>query len=681
VIPRPSQRIRAWLFPLLLTALAVPTVAAGRPVSPQLVPDALTAPGEGPAARDAHTAIYDSLDDRLIVFGGWDRNTNFNDLWALSLAGTPTWTQLTPAGTPPSGRRFQSVIYDPARHRMVMFGGYTGETYVNEVWALSLDSTLTWTMLTPAGTPPHERYRQTTIYDPVQDRMIMFGGWWSGINYNDVWALSLDSTLTWTELTPEGVPPKPRYSHTAVYDPIRGRMVVFGGVEDGFFHDTWALSLGATPAWTELTPEDPLPHSRYVHSAIYDAVRDRMVVFGGYDGEIYRNDAWALSLGGVPAWTQLQPVGELPGGRFGHTAVYDAVHDRMVTFGGFSDPTFFNDVWGLSLGDTTAWAPLVLPGLSTLIVHATHGNVTQDPLPNGGTYAYGTPVLLTAIPDPGYRFMGYHGDVEVQTDTVTIVMAGDRSVTADFAPDSVTLTIAAVHGAIVASPPSVDGRYVIGTPVLLTATADAGYHFLDFHGDVEALTDTVTVTMAGDHSVTADFAPDSVSLTVNTANGSVAESPLASDGRYAYGTAVLLTATPVEGYGFLGFSGDVEAQSDTVTVIMTGDRMITATFQASTGVGGARPSVTVLMPAMPNPFQRSATLAFALARGGAVRLAVYGVDGRRVRTLVDGAREPGQYRAGWDGRDDAGQPVPAGVYYARLEAPDRAQSRMVLRLR
>ena len=50
-------------------------------------------------------------------------------------------------------------------------------------------------------------------------------------------------------------------------------------------------------------------------------------------------------------------------------------------------------------------------------------------------------------------------------------------------------------------------------------------------------------------------------------------------------------------------------------------------------------------------------------------MAVYGVDGRRVRTLVHDTREAGEYRVMWDGRGDHGEVVQAGVYYVRLTAP------------
>ena len=115
---------------------------------------------------------------------------------------------------------------------------------------------------------------------------------------------------------------------------------------------------------------------------------------------------------------------------------------------------------------------------------------------------------------------------------------------------------------------------------------------------------------------------------------------------------------------------------------MTGDKTVTANFPATAVIAGnARPAVTLLMPAMPNPFRQSATLVFSIARGGPVDLAVYSVDGRRVRTLVRESREPGEYRATWDGRDDGGNPISAGVYYARLETVDQSLTRVTTHLK
>jgi hypothetical protein len=162
-----------------------------------------------------------------------------------------------------------------------------------------------------------------------------------------VWALSLAGSPAWSQLAPAGSSPSARYAHTAIYDPVRDRMVVFGGYDGDRRNDVWALSLAGSPAWSELTPAESPLAARYWHTAIYDPVRDRMVMFAGYDGT-QRNDVWALSLAGSPAWSDLTPAAA-SSARFYHTAIYDPVGDRMVVFAGY-DGSFRNDAWALAWG-------------------------------------------------------------------------------------------------------------------------------------------------------------------------------------------------------------------------------------------------------------------------------------------------------------------------------------------
>src|SRR5439155_27297482 len=133
-------------------------------------------------------------------------------------------------------------------------------------------------------------------YDSVRDRMVVFWGYDGAGPRNDVWVLSLAGSPAWNALAPAGRSPDARYRHTAIYDPAGDRMVVFGGNDRTLRNDVWALSLGGSPAWSALLAAGSSPAGRSDHAAIYDPVRDRMVVFGGYGGG-YRNDVWALRWG------------------------------------------------------------------------------------------------------------------------------------------------------------------------------------------------------------------------------------------------------------------------------------------------------------------------------------------------------------------------------------------------
>ena len=87
------------------------------------------------------------------------------------------------------------------------------------------------------------------------------------------------------------------------------------------------------------------------------------------------------------------------------------------------------------------------------------------------------------------------------------------------------------------------------------------------------------------------------------------------------------------------------------------------------GVAGNRPArLLQLRQNAPNPFAGRTTIGFDLARGEHVTLRVFDVTGRVVRTLANGAEmQPGSHRVEWDGRDDRGAKLGAGLYFCRLE--------------
>ncbi len=378
----------------------------------ELAPD-----GPLPSPRQRHTAIYDPTLDRMIVFGGSDANgTELDEVWALSLGGTLAWAQLSPGGTPPPARAYHAAVHDPASNRMLVFGGSDGsvtDDLLDDLWALSLDEPVQWASISPPEAPPDARFGHAAVYDPVGDRMLVLSGgfattppfdtWeltldgeehWSALPpgvgpspaadyvsiYDpprerlivlvrsapiEVWSLSLAGTPGWTRLLPTGGPPPDRRAQSAIFDPVRDRLVMFGGqdiVTSSPLGDVWTLSLTGTPEWSEIIVDAPGDPTRTDHTAIYDPIRDRMVVFGGFNGTSYLRNVWVLSLAGEPTWTQLAPTGTKPLARAEHAAIYDPGGDRMIVFAGRNATPGLNDTWALSLDGTTSWARIATSG-------------------------------------------------------------------------------------------------------------------------------------------------------------------------------------------------------------------------------------------------------------------------------------------------------------------------------
>ncbi len=137
--------------------------------------------------------------------------------------------------------------------------------------------------------------------------------------------------------------------------------------------------------------------------------------------------------------------------------------------------------------------------------------------------------------------------------------------------------------------------------------------------------------------------------------------------------ATLLTQTyEVVGWHFDYAVGDPEDHNDVFRdeqTIPTDARPVLA------------PAVLVLRSAMPNPFNPSVTIRFALPRRGRARLVVHDVRGRVVTTLVDALRDAGEHRSVWDGLDVHGKKLASGVYFARLTFDDEMRTQKLVLLR
>ena len=285
--------------------------------------------------RGEHGAIYDSLRARMIVFGGRNVSSSFNDVWVKSLLGSGAWQQLTTSGTPPSARYNPAVVYDKLRDRMLVFGGRTGGfSPLSDCFALTLSGTPTWSALpsNPFFTSGGDRFG---IYDAPRDRLVVVD---PDIG---VFALTLSGTPTWSQLTNALPPNTGSFGYTLIRDSARDKMVTFGGWIPSnnpyiYFNAVNEFSF-ATNSWTTLSATNP-PHARSHSAAIYDPLRSRMVMFGGYYYEAgtdhWVNDVWALPLGTTPAWSQLTPSGSVPSPRSGVSGVYDSIDDALATFGG-----------------------------------------------------------------------------------------------------------------------------------------------------------------------------------------------------------------------------------------------------------------------------------------------------------------------------------------------------------
>jgi len=130
-----------------------------------------------------------------------------------------------------------------------------------------------------------------------------------------------------------------------------------------------------------------------------------------------------------------------------------------------------------------------------------------------------------------------------------------------------------------------------------------------------------------------------------------------------------------EVYGGQCISHVAVAPGETV-VLHIGNGASTSSSNAGVASSGV-PERAAIQDLGPNPFTQSTTIALAIPRQAKSHLAVYDVQGRVVRTLVNGVLEAGIHPITWDGRTDSGNRAAVGVYFAKFESGGQKSVRRI----
>ena len=333
--------------------------------------------GTLPPPRDFPGLIYDTAAKRLVLWGGWSTN---NDTWLYDAVGggwtslpspetlydhwgpgfvwaesagravlfsgnlkyaTWEWESATEAWSqttntsPPTQRG--SMAWDPARERVVMLTGRKLYEWLGHTWSQSGGE-----LTTAAGLV----WKQTELAsDPVDGTVLAFGGkYTSGQVMNGTWRWD-GEIQTWTEMVPATTSPPAMAEHALVYHPVRGTVMLLTSVQVPGSLQLWEWS-NATLDWALVPVSGSKPSARRAHSAAYDPVRGRLVTFSGATSNGMTDDVWEWDHTTLK-WTQVTPDGSGPAPRLGYAMAWDPVRKRVVVHGG-NNPVksdSYHDTW------------------------------------------------------------------------------------------------------------------------------------------------------------------------------------------------------------------------------------------------------------------------------------------------------------------------------------------------
>ncbi len=296
-------------------------------------------PPHKPSGRSGFAATWDAGSRQLMLFGGSHTPELFGDTWFYDGVD---WTYVTPDPYYPPDLGGHNMEYDPSSQTTVLYGGV-------ESSCMSTDTYLwdgqTWSCYNLSPNPGQVS-RHCMAYFADHDGIVLYGGRkWDGPAYfNDKMWVFRDQT--WNELTPPVVP-GPRSSATMVYDSIRGRLMLFGGVSADYNDppyqewedETWEYD-GST--WYQVFP-DHHPPGLWGFGMAFDSCRGVAVLFGGCAENGYYDKTWEYD--GVD-WTRIEPATTNPARRKELRLTFDQRRCRVVMHGGVQNlEPGFDETW------------------------------------------------------------------------------------------------------------------------------------------------------------------------------------------------------------------------------------------------------------------------------------------------------------------------------------------------
>lgn len=275
--------------------------------------------------------------------------------------------------------------------------------------------------------------------------------------------------------------------------------------------------------------------------------------------------------------------------------VYYSDESTSVVYGSFFlNETALVGTWSIQLGiyKSCKWQWSTDYGrIAYFTVTDANFTLTTDVVGNGSVfvdpelsyYPFGTLVNLNAIPDSGWSFSHWTGDLISTNNYETIIMNCNKSVNAHFIQNQYELNISVIGNGTIIKEPNQE-FYVYGDIVNLTCFPGLGWIFDHWEGNISGNENPAFIMIDENKDVTAVFIESLYTLTVNIdGDGVVDVNPL---GSYYFGDIVSLNAIANNGSVFKNWTGDIESTNSSETIIIDSNKTVTAHFIKSQEGGG-----------------------------------------------------------------------------------------------
>ena len=569
-----------------------------------IIPDASSS---HPTANYRMKMAYDAVNDTMVCFNGQFYNgsgsEDVNETWTFN--GT-SWTDRTATANQPTFRKDYALSTGPDGY-VYLYGGYSGSTDYFGVYRWTGSA---WVNVIADDTTSHPTAngKMFMARDVNNNEMLLARGAYYDSSYIEVYETWSFASNTWTNKNPAISPTFPRDQSQMSTGPD-GQVYFYGGYKNDsgtytYYKDLWKWN-GTN--WEDITPATSptisyfyIPGSYYQCMA-YDSVNNELVLFGGMyrdtvgDQDVQVNETWVYSLGapslnvsctgGVGSFTIDGPASFNGGSDFTGSSYNSNVPEGSYTITFQAESGYVIEVESTSFPETNPTTYNISgAGSHTVTGHyySATNNVAVSSTAGGSTDKDGNnpvarhgSITISASPQTGYHFTGWSGDASGTTNPLTISdITSAQNITANFAINQYSVNVSSTAGGST----NRDGANLVnhGSTFTITSTADTGYDFSGWSGGANGTDNPITITVTSNLNITANFAIKSYTVNVSSGTGGSTD----KDGANTVNHGSTLTITPSEstGYHFTGWSGDAGGTANPLTVTVTSNMNINASF-------------------------------------------------------------------------------------------------------
>lgn len=293
-----------------------------------------------PGVRNGHAMVYDTPNKEIVLFGGADEKKVYGDTWSYA---NGHWKKLAENG--PSPRTFPCMVM--ANNYILLFGGnavlFGNENnpvhYLDDTWKFENGK---WSKLS-FTVHPDARAEAAITYDPLRKKVILFGGRRAGDQWIDGDTWEFDGSK-WQ--LADTIGPAPRSGAAMVYDSRLKEAILFGGnpviaKEKNYNGPMWSWNGNQ---WSQIDSHEPLIFNSCM---AYNSVEHYILRYGGWNGKSRVNDTWIYTNN---KWSKLD-CKRSPEARNHAILIYDPDSNFFFLYGGHDGENVFGDLWKFKNGE------------------------------------------------------------------------------------------------------------------------------------------------------------------------------------------------------------------------------------------------------------------------------------------------------------------------------------------